>query len=142
MVLYQASLPTILSELLIDFLCIGNDVLVGSLASDGTYHTAQDSSYLSESEGEHQESTVAAGMKMPEPVIFTPGPSSRTSSIIASIHSEEHISFVDYDAGYESPPPIDTRIAELKNERRYRMLLTHDYHPSRACFHFILILTA
>jgi len=33
-------------------------------------------------------------------------------------------------AGYNSPPPADDIIAQIKNERRYRLLLTHEYHPS------------
>jgi hypothetical protein len=35
------------------------------------------------------------------------------------------------DEGYESPIPVDDRVAELRNERRYRLLLAHDFHPSR-----------
>lgn len=84
-----------------------------------------------------QESTVSIeSVQMPEPVIFTPGPSSRSSSVLlsSSVHSEDHINIVDLD-GYESPPPADDRIAETKNERRYRLLLTHDFHPSRMYFH-------
>jgi abelson tyrosine-protein kinase 1 len=33
-------------------------------------------------------------------------------------------------SGYDSPPPTNERIAEMRNERRYRMLLSHDFHPS------------
>jgi len=33
--------------------------------------------------------------------------------------------------GYESPPPVDEITGRIKNERRYRLLLTHDHHPSR-----------
>ncbi|KAF9555212.1 hypothetical protein CPC08DRAFT_139849 [Agrocybe pediades] len=108
-----------------------DDVLVTGSVTEGSQLSHQDGSTSEQSRDPvHRENTVARGIKMPEPVIFTPGPSSRTSSIVASIHSEEHINIVDYDAGYESPPPIDTRIAEMKNERRYRMLLVHDFHPS------------
>lgn len=35
----------------------------------------------------------------------------------------------DYD-GYDSPPPVNELIAEARNERRYRLLLVHDFHPS------------
>ena len=70
-------------------------------------------------------------MKMPEPVVYTPQPSSRASSLIMHDSvSEEPLSAIDYD-GYDSPPPINERIAKEWNERRYRLLLTHDYHPSR-----------
>ncbi|KAF9523670.1 hypothetical protein CPB83DRAFT_862451 [Crepidotus variabilis] len=83
----------------------------------------------------HHESTVSTGeIRMPEQVIYTPGPSnssSRRSSVF--VHHPEpdsgHIKVVDFD-GYESPPPTDERAAAVKNERRYRLLLTHDYHPS------------
>ena len=54
--------------------------------------------------------------KMPEPVI----PS----------RSEKPLNVIDLD-GYNSPPPVDDSIANVQNERRYRLLLTHDYHPSR-----------
>jgi abelson tyrosine-protein kinase 1 len=40
----------------------------------------------------------------------------------------------DYDR-YDSPLPVDERIAELRNERRYRYLLTHDYNASRESVH-------
>ena len=71
-------------------------------------------------------------MKMPEPVIYTPAPSSQSSSFIMPVESpsEEYPNVVDFD-GYDSPPPADERIANIQNERRYRLLLTHDYHPSR-----------
>ncbi|KAF8147822.1 hypothetical protein B0H34DRAFT_738281 [Crassisporium funariophilum] len=108
------------------------DILVGSIGSDTTFHTARDTAGSPNfPDVPRQESTVSTeDVKMPEPVIYTPGPSSRTSSIfIPSSHSDEHVNLVDYD-GYDSPPPMDERIANLKNERRYRLLLTHDYHPS------------
>lgn len=79
---------------------------------------------------------------MPEPVLYTPsGPnSSRASSIFTStpsLSSEEDILniVVDYE-GYDSPPPADERIADMRNERRYRLLLVHEFHPSRT---FVLL---
>lgn len=106
------------------------DILVGSLNS---YHTAHEIP-VSEGPGSpHQESTVAtATIKMPEPVIYTPGPSSRSSSVFipSGRSSGEHNVYIISDDGYDSPPPIDERIAEMKNERRYRLLLTHAFHPS------------
>lgn len=81
----------------------------------------------------HSESTVSTeDMKKPELVIYTPVPSSRSSSFIipSSSSSDEHPNVIDYD-GYDSPPPLDERTANTWNERRYRLLLTHDYHPSR-----------
>ncbi|KAL1669009.1 hypothetical protein GGF50DRAFT_45197 [Schizophyllum commune] len=62
-------------------------------------------------------------MHMPEPVLYTS--SSRASSLF--MHDEE--GGADY-AGYESPPPATEMLAEIKNERRYRLLLNHEYHPS------------
>ncbi|TCD62464.1 hypothetical protein EIP91_006834 [Steccherinum ochraceum] len=59
---------------------------------------------------------------------------SRASSMFVSTTTETSQS--DYEIlhedleGYESPPPADDRIAEIKNERRYRMLLQHEFHPS------------
>lgn len=32
--------------------------------------------------------------------------------------------------GRQSPPPINEERAEIRNERRYRLLLQHEYHPS------------
>jgi hypothetical protein len=80
----------------------------------------------------HSESTVSTEeMKKPEMVIYTPAPSSRSSSfaIPSSSSSEGHPNVVDY-VGCDSPP-LDERVANTWNERRYRFLLTHDYHPSR-----------
>ena len=83
----------------------------------------------------HSESTVSTeDIKKPEMVIYTPAPSSRASSFliptISSSSSEEHPNVIDYD-GHDSPPPLDERVANTWNERRYRLLLIHDYHPSR-----------
>lgn len=80
----------------------------------------------------HSESTVSTeDVKKPEMVIYTPVPSTRSSSfIIPASSSDEYLNVIDYD-GYDSPPPHDERIANIRNERRYRLLLTHDYHPSR-----------
>ena len=81
----------------------------------------------------HSESTVSTeDIKKPELVIYTPAHSSRLSSfaIPTSSSSEEYPNVIDYDE-YDSPPPLDERIANIWNERRYRLLLMHDYHPSR-----------
>ena len=82
----------------------------------------------------HSESTVSTeDVKKPELVIYTPATLSRASSITvpsASSSSEEHHNVIDYD-GFDSTPPLDERVANTWNERRYRLLLIHDYHPSR-----------
>lgn len=38
-----------------------------------------------------------------------------------------------------SPPPENELLAQIRNERRYRLLLTHEYHPSRAFGPFYLL---
>lgn len=112
------------------------DILVGSLNS---YRTTHETPEFQDAGSPHQESTVAtATIKMPEPVIYTPGPSSRSSSVFvpSGRSSGEHGVYIISDDGYDSPPPVDERIAEMKNERRYRLLLTHAFHSSRKLFHF------
>jgi hypothetical protein len=112
------------------------DILVGSLNS---YHTTHETPEFQDAGSPHQESTVAtATIKMPEPVIYTPGTSSRSSSVFvpSGRSSGEHGVYIISDDGYDSPPPVDERIAEIKNERRYRLLLTHAFHSSRKLFHF------
>ncbi|KAF8584749.1 hypothetical protein K439DRAFT_1653139 [Ramaria rubella] len=68
-----------------------------------------------------------------------PHPESRAlsrnaSSIFTSTHESESPSEAGYHDvawdGYESPPPRDTHIAARRNERRYRLLLQHDFHPT------------
>ncbi|PPQ72431.1 hypothetical protein CVT24_003126 [Panaeolus cyanescens] len=82
----------------------------------------------------HEESTVSnAVIKMPEPVIYTPA-SSRASTLgsqrsMPSSGAQINVSEYDrYDG--RSPPPLDERAASFKNERRYRLNLLHDFHPS------------
>jgi len=88
----------------------------------------------------HQEATVSRiGMTSGEPVTYTTSrQSSRSSSLFlppsdGSFEDEDSIVMEDYD-GYDSPL-IDERIAEMRNERRYRYLLTHEYNPSRESVH-------
>ncbi|KAF7353961.1 Protein kinase domain-containing protein [Mycena venus] len=82
----------------------------------------------------HREDTVSSsGSDVPEPVVYTA--SSRASSIFtpstksSSVDDLTDFQLADY-GGYESPMPADERIAEIRNERRYRLLLAHDFHPS------------
>ena len=70
-------------------------------------------------------STTTEGMKVPE-AMYTPTPS--TNTISASL-SDEQLDVID--DGHSPSPPVDESIAIMQNERRYRLLLTHDYHPSR-----------
>jgi hypothetical protein len=48
--------------------------------------------------------------------------------------SSESSSFLDVPEsdGHESPVLTDVQIAQKRNEWRYRQLLAHDFHPSRA----------
>jgi hypothetical protein len=125
-----------------------------------SFHTAQDASGTTPSLPmvPHREDTVcSSNIQMPEPVFYTPGnqdlvlktfdtlsgshtfkvtaPSSRASSLFTHSPSssfEENLGGVhipEYD-GYASPPPVDEWIAEKKNEQRYRILLTHQFHRS------------
>jgi hypothetical protein len=71
-------------------------------------------------------------------VVYTS--SSRASSIFtpstksSSVDDLNDFLLADY-GGYESPMPADDRHAQIRNERRYRILLAHDFHPSReSCF--------
>ncbi|KAF9481061.1 hypothetical protein BDN70DRAFT_876798 [Pholiota conissans] len=74
-----------------------------------------------------QETTVVnEGIKFPEPVIYTPS-TSRSSSI--RIPKSSGRILLD-ESGYESAAPEDEELAQQRNERRYRILLTHEYHPS------------
>ncbi|KAJ7217776.1 hypothetical protein GGX14DRAFT_550000 [Mycena pura] len=79
-----------------------------------------------------KEDTVATPRThMTEEVLFTP--SKRNSTLPFSIPnpSEEDLDnlLVNRD-GNRSPPPGDERMAQLRNERRYRLLLSHEFHPS------------
>ena len=112
------------------------------------------SSSSTSDEGLLREAGVIGGppMHMPEPVLYTS--SSRASSLfmhdedvgggmgmsdsvlgpmMAGLEQREPAGGADY-AGYESPPPATEMLAEIKNERRYRLLLNHEYHPSRELY--------
>ena len=62
-------------------------------------------------------------VKVPE-VMNTPTPSTNTLS-----QSDKHLDVIG--DGYSPSSPVDETIGIMQNERRYRLLLTHDYHPSR-----------
>ena len=94
-----------------------------------------DNSLIPDLTKSRRESTVVtAENTISEEVTYVPAPSeasSRTSSVFLHHDPEEEAVTVFHIDGYESPPPLDERMAQIKNERRYRLLLTHDYHPSR-----------
>ncbi|KAF5329372.1 hypothetical protein D9619_009450 [Psilocybe cf. subviscida] len=101
------------------------DVFVGALLSDAIGSSLR----RVEPERPHRESTVGSGIKFPEPVIYTPATSRKSSMHLIERQEPEPIS-PPPDDGYESPAPIDKKAADAKNERRYRLLLTHNFHPS------------
>ncbi|KAJ7141695.1 hypothetical protein C8R43DRAFT_586859 [Mycena crocata] len=101
-------------------------------SSSESYHTVSQSWPPSGGLISHREDTVSlSGSDAPEPVVYTS--SSRASSIFTpstkSSSVEDLTNLLDY-SGYESPMPADEAIAEIRNERRYRLLLAHDFHPS------------
>lgn len=104
---------------------VAADVLVGALMSDAIGASLR----RVEHERPHRESTVGSGITFPEPVIYTPA-TSRTSSIHLIERQEAEPIPSPPDDGYESPAPMDEKAADAKNERRYRLLLTHNFHPS------------
>jgi abelson tyrosine-protein kinase 1 len=103
-------------------------------SSIDSYHTVSQSWPPAGELVSHREDTVSSsGSDVPEPVVYTA--SSRASSIFtpstksSSVDDLTDFLLADY-GGYESPMPADERIAEIRNERRYRLLLAHDFHPS------------
>ncbi|KAG5637074.1 hypothetical protein H0H81_005844 [Sphagnurus paluster] len=84
----------------------------------------------------HIESTVAsAEMRMPEPVLYQP--STRTSSLFSESTSNMSLEDLGLDVSNfnrsdncASPAPENERIAQARDERRYRLLLRHPFHPS------------
>ncbi|KAJ7647115.1 hypothetical protein FB45DRAFT_1099808 [Roridomyces roridus] len=110
---------------------------------DTTFHTARETSLSSDDSSSslmnaslsYKEDTVATPLThMTQEVLFTP--SDRTSHAAASAPqlnpSEEDLNYLllGNRDGAESPQPVDERMAKLRNERRYRLLLEHDFHPS------------
>ncbi|KAJ6587171.1 hypothetical protein DFH09DRAFT_1308232 [Mycena vulgaris] len=113
-----------------------------------SFHTARDTSQspddsvanlsnsLIHASLSYKEDTVATPRThMTEEVHFTPS-NRNSTSFLASIPqlnpSEEdlnHLLLGNRD-GNDSPPPADDRMAQLRNERRYRLLLGHEFHPS------------
>ncbi|KAJ7144142.1 hypothetical protein C8R44DRAFT_691771 [Mycena epipterygia] len=102
-------------------------------SSSDSYHTVSQSWPPAGELISHREDTVSSsGTDVGEPVVYTS--SSRASSIFTpSTKSSSVDDLTDFPldyGGYESPMPADERIAEIRNERRYRLLLVHDFHPS------------
>jgi hypothetical protein len=106
--------------------------LEGTVSPTSTYRTPEGASPVSLSPDAYL--PIPGDVHMVHPIMFTPSlNASRTSSIFTSAPesaSDNGFPHLDY-AGYDSPPPANERLAELRNERRYRMLLVHEFHPSR-----------
>ena len=88
--------------------------------------------------GDVTSSPRPARISLPPPVdsVETPArsPTShrRTSSLFTSTPDSPSDDGIMLDfPGYESPWPEDQVRAEMRNERRYRILLQHEFHPSR-----------
>ncbi|KAH9924941.1 hypothetical protein B0H21DRAFT_886279 [Amylocystis lapponica] len=64
-----------------------------------------------------------------DPFLASPRTRSRASSLATPDSLSADGVLLDFP-GYESPVPQDEQRAELRNERRYRMLLQHEFHPS------------
>lgn len=69
-----------------------------------------------------------------DPFLPTPPSASRASSVLAEAgdSSTSSSAVIVDNSGYQSPVPADERAAEIRNEKRYRMLLQHEFHPSCA----------
>ena len=87
------------------------------------FQTSQQSSDVSDPLPDNAISSES--MTVPE-AMYTPTPSTNT---ISASQSNEHLN-VNGD-GYRPSSPVDEIVAIMQTERRYRLLLTHDYHPSR-----------
>ncbi|KAJ6515780.1 hypothetical protein C8R45DRAFT_811380 [Mycena sanguinolenta] len=98
-----------------------------------SYHTVSQSWPPAGGLYTHHEDTVSSAGSEIEPVVYSA--SSRASSIFtpstksSSVDDLTDVLLGDY-SGYESPMPANERISEIRNERRYRILLEHDFHPS------------
>ncbi|CCM05813.1 uncharacterized protein FIBRA_08047 [Fibroporia radiculosa] len=102
-----------------------------SLSSDNSYETAQgDISSPPSYEHVHGHEPEASD-PFSQFTYGTTRSSSRSSSMCEDTPDSRSDAGVMLDPpGYQSPPPADARDAQIRNERRYRMLLQHEFHPS------------
>ncbi|KIM89615.1 hypothetical protein PILCRDRAFT_812439 [Piloderma croceum F 1598] len=104
-------------------------------STDGSFQTAMSDSSLGKLPPLPRLKTSDSGeIRLPEPVLYTPSTNTSQASSIFDVSEASPSSaldepHVDFD-GYESPPPPNDRAADIRDERRYRLLLTHDFHPS------------
>ncbi|KAH9886504.1 hypothetical protein C8Q73DRAFT_658100 [Cubamyces lactineus] len=95
-----------------------------SPSADTSYRTAVGELSVSNTTTTHSESSNAAG---PDP--FMPAPSRTNSQASSSLHDGRSDRYDVYPR-HVSPPPQDEYAQKLRDERRYRMLLQHEFHPS------------
>ncbi|KAF7289995.1 Protein kinase domain-containing protein [Mycena chlorophos] len=106
-----------------------------SSMSMSSYHTSR-SGDLHQIITTHREDTVSSSdTDVPEPVVYSTTSSDAESSIFTPSTKSSSVDdlrdlLLHHESGYESPVPMDERVAEVRNERRYRLLLTHEFHPS------------
>lgn len=107
----------------------------GSPGTDTTFESAMESQNRSDGPSRSETQTSEEGAREPVPVYYTPSRGSSmfestTTSTSSDSTTEEVLHAHD---GYDSPPPLDDRVKAMRDERRYRMYLKHDFHPSRKC---------
>ena len=61
---------------------------------------------------------------------LSPTPSSKSLSTQDGVSEVDSQDFAWGWGGHQSPPPRDDHIAARRNERRYRLLLQHEFNPS------------
>lgn len=87
---------------------------------------------------EFEETAVAAApanLHLPTTVLYTP---SRNHSCASSI-SPNLASVEGLNEGYESLPPTGDVTSDMRNERLYRILLSHNFHPSRESMSLLVL---
>lgn len=67
----------------------------------------------------------------PDPESPSVGTGTNSSILDSGLDGEEYTHI-----GMDSPPPLGETLADIKDERQYRMLLQHEFHPSRT---FLLV---
>ncbi|KAF7965529.1 hypothetical protein HWV62_43062, partial [Athelia sp. TMB] len=107
---------------------VKNFPLIGSPATDTTFETAMEGGPGTPSRAGSQASEE--GTREPMPVIYTPSRASSMFESAASTSSASTVEIFPRHDGYDSPPPLDDRLKSMRDERRYRMLLQHEFHPS------------
>ena len=82
-----------------------------------------------------EEKTLNLGMKMPEPVHYVLGLPVRSKDdnpeYAETTTSDSLFDLSEIAKGRHSPLHPHGILAEARNERRYRLLLEHQFHPSR-----------